>query len=131
MCLEPGSCAQLGSRSTRQRVKFHSLPAATSVLGSLCPFLYEMHLWLQPAWRDGLINDNHSSLTGVDPPVDHLSWLETKAFQEKRLPVLSLPPGLEDMWHQKEAVVLFINSTRADFCTVGVLCSQEMYAQDY
>lgn len=69
------------------------LPAATSVLGSLCPFLSEMYLRLQPAWRDGLINDNYYSLTGAGPPVDHLLWLETKALQEKRLPVTSLPPG--------------------------------------
>lgn len=52
-----------------------------------------MHLWLQPAWRDGLIHDNHSSRTGVGGPVGHLPWLETKAFQEERLPIKSLPPG--------------------------------------
>lgn len=69
------------------------LPAATSVLGSLCPFLSEMYLWLQPARRDGLINDNHYILTGAGPPVNHLPWLEIKALQEKGLPVMNLPPG--------------------------------------
>lgn len=66
------------TRSAESEVSL--LPAATSVLGSPCPFLSEMYLWLQPAWRDGLINDNHYSLTGAGPPVDHLLWLETKAL---------------------------------------------------
>lgn len=33
---------------------------------------------------------------------------------------------LGSIWHRKETTVLFINSTRADVCMVGVLCSQEM-----
>lgn len=31
----------------------------------------------------------------------------------------------------KETTVLFINCTRADVCRVGVLCPQEMCAQDH
>lgn len=42
-----------------------------------------------------------------------------------------LATWLGSIWGQEEAIVLLIHSTRADFCTVGVLCSQEMYAQDY
>lgn len=107
------------------------LPTATSVLGSLCPFLSKMCSQLQPAWRDSLINDSHCSLTGAGAPVDNLPWPETRAFQEKKRPVMSLPPGPGGMWHQKETTVLFINCTRADVCRVGVLCPQEMCAQDH
>lgn len=78
------------------------LPTATSVLGSLCPFLSKMYSQLQPAWRDSLINDSHCSLTGAGAPVDHLPWPETRAFQEKKRPVMSLPPGPGGMWHQRK-----------------------------
>lgn len=80
------------------------LPAATSVLGSLCPFLSEMHAWLQPAWRSGLINDNACNLTGAGPPVDHLLWLGTKTFQEQKTACRELATWLWGVWHQKETM---------------------------
>lgn len=92
MWLEPGLCAQLSSSSARQTVSF--------------PLFQQQHLFqeaivcssMRCSYGSSQPGAMVSSMTTIQSdrcrsPVDHILWLETRAFQEKRLPVMSLPPG--------------------------------------
>ena len=90
--LEPGLCDQLSSSSARQTVSFrlfqqqHLFREAVVCSSMRCTY---------GSSQPGAMV---SSMTTIQSdrcrsPVDHVLWLETRAFQEKRLPVMSLPPG--------------------------------------